>query len=154
MKRRELGPVPSLATGSPGAWIVAAADARRFLHDHEATALQMPHDPIGRYPRRECLGIMHALSAAKAEGECDALGEIAGLGRLELVIGHGRTIAARLERSKNIIGGSRLTIATLGRVPGRYLTAVKLTLKSAPIFLNPAFFSAVLNAVAKAGLFE
>ena len=26
----------------------------------------MPHDPIGRYPRRECLGIMHALSAAKA----------------------------------------------------------------------------------------
>ena len=49
MKRRELGPVPSLATGSPGAWVVAAADARRFLHDHEATALQMPHDPIGRY---------------------------------------------------------------------------------------------------------
>ena len=49
----------------------------------------MPHDPIGRYPRRECLGIMHALSAAEAEGECDALGEITGLGRRELVIGHG-----------------------------------------------------------------
>ena len=49
----------------------------------------MPHDPIGRYPGRKCFGIMHALSAAEAEGECDALGEIAGLGRLELVIGHG-----------------------------------------------------------------
>jgi hypothetical protein len=48
------------------AWIVTAAGARRFLHDHESAALQMPHDPIGRYPRRECLGIMHALSAAKA----------------------------------------------------------------------------------------
>ena len=49
----------------------------------------MPHDPIGRYPGRKRLGIMHALSAAEAGGECDALGEIARFGRLELVIGHG-----------------------------------------------------------------
>ena len=88
-------PLPSLATGRPGAWIVAAAGARRFLHDHEAAALQMPHDPIGRYRGRKRLGIMDALSAAEAEGECNALGEIARLGRLEVVIGHGRTIARR-----------------------------------------------------------
>ena len=49
----------------------------------------MPHDPIGRYPGGERLKVMHALSAAEAEGESDAFGEIAKLGRLELVLGHG-----------------------------------------------------------------
>ena len=72
------GSLIHLSLESASAWIVTAAGARRFFHDHEATALQMQHDPTGRYARRERLGIMHALFAAKAEGECDALGEIAG----------------------------------------------------------------------------
>ena len=83
----------NLSLEAASARIVATADARRFLHDDKAAALQVPDDPTGRYPGRERLGMMHALFAAKAEGKSDALGENATLGRLEVVIGHLRTIA-------------------------------------------------------------
>ena len=46
----------------------------------------------------ECLGVMgRQLCATEAEGECDAISEIARLGRRELVIGHPH----RLEQTGN-----------------------------------------------------
>ena len=42
---------------------VAAADARRFLHDHEARALQRLHDAIGDDGRDHIVGVMPALLA-------------------------------------------------------------------------------------------
>lgn len=94
------------AYGSPletaSARIVAGATNRGLLQDDKAGALQMPHDPTRRYPGRERLEIMDALSAAELKRECDAVGEIARLGGRELFMGHLRTIVGERERSKNV----------------------------------------------------
>ena len=103
-----------LSLESASARIVAGADGRRFLHDHVAAPLQMPHNPIGRYPGREGLQIMDAPSAAKAERERDALGDIARLGGLELFVGHPYRLEQTGNEGKNADqgsgdGGRRLT---------------------------------------------
>jgi hypothetical protein len=48
-----------------------------------------------------CVGVVDALSTLKFKRECYRIGDVLGIGRCQLVIGHPRTIAGRGERSKN-----------------------------------------------------
>jgi len=43
----------------------------------------MSHDPIGGYPGRESIAVVHALSPAEIEGKRDGVGEVLRVGEGE-----------------------------------------------------------------------
>ena len=78
------------------------ADLRRSLHYHEARALQVLHKNLCNDLGHYLICVMDPLAAGKAEriGEC--IGKVGRVGGGQVVdVGHGRSLAARGERSKN-----------------------------------------------------
>jgi hypothetical protein len=62
----------------------------------------MPHDPIGSNRSHVRIRVVDTLPAAEQQSESDRAGNVAGVGRAELlIVGHGRTIADGGERSEN-----------------------------------------------------
>ena len=76
----------------------------RCLHDNEAAALKVSHEPLRHHAGHQSLGIVDPLPPLIPEGKRQAIGDVYRIGRKKLdeVVGrHARRVSDRWERSEN-----------------------------------------------------